>query len=102
MPLIFRVLGYGGNGLLCLFGLIALLSSDAPLFSLFMIGLGGVNLHIIRKIDIYSREEVWLEAELRKREMRRRIAELDRGSGAGGTAAEPKRISANDRASPPD
>ncbi|MGH6923970.1 MAG: hypothetical protein ACRED5_09545 [Propylenella sp.] len=100
MPFVFRVLGYGGNGLLCLFGLIALLASDAPLFSLFMIGLGGVNLYIIRKIDIYSREEVWLQAELNKREMRRRIDELDRKAAPGGTTTEPKRIPPSKSASP--
>jgi hypothetical protein len=61
-----------------------------------------VNLYIIRKIDIYSREEVWLQAELNKREMRRRIAKLDQEAAAGGTGPEPKRISANDRTPPSD
>jgi len=102
MPFIFRVLGYGGNGLLCFLGLVALFASGSVLPGLFMAGLGGLNLYIIRKIDLYSREEVWLQAELNKHEMRRRIAALDRESGSGGTAEEQKRIpTANDAKSPP-
>jgi hypothetical protein len=101
MPFIFRVLGYGGNGLLCFLGLVALFASGSVLPGLFMAGLGGLNLYIIRKIDLYSREEVWLEAEVHKRELRRQIEELDRQGAVGGTAAEPKRIPGRHENEPP-
>jgi hypothetical protein len=62
MPLIYRILGYGGNGLLAVFGLLALLSGKAFWIGGFLAALGGINLYLIRKIDLYSREEAWLEA----------------------------------------
>jgi hypothetical protein len=101
VPLIFRILGYGGNGLLFFLGVVALLSSDGFWPGAFMAGLGGLNLYLIRKIDLYSREEVWLEAEVHKRELRRQIEELDRQEAAGGTAAEPKRIPGPHENEPP-
>ncbi len=101
MPLIYRMLGYGGNGLLTLFGLLALLSGEAFWIGTFMAILGGLNLYLIRKIDLYSREEVWLEAEIRKRELRRQIIEMDQEGTAGGTSDEPRRIPAADESQPP-
>jgi hypothetical protein len=97
MPLIFKLLGYGGNGVLFLFGLLALTEAKSFWPGVFMAVLGGVNLYVIRKIDLYSREEAWLESELHKRELRQKIAEFDRqaageGNEAGGAAEEPKRI----------
>lgn len=101
MPLIFRILGYGGNGILFALGLIAATANDAFWPGLFMVALGGLNLYIIRKIDIYSREESWLETELHKRELRYQIAELDRQAGAETHAAEPKRIAPQGGIEPP-
>ncbi len=92
MPLIYRLLGYGGNGVLLLFGIIGVLSADGFWPGVFMGGLGGLNLYLIRKIDLYSREEVWLEAEVRKRELRHRIEALDEEEAASQAAGEPKRI----------
>jgi hypothetical protein len=101
MPLIYRILGYGGNGLLAVFGLLALLSGKAFWIGGFLAALGGINLYLIRKIDLYSREEAWLEAEVRKRELRRQIIEMDREDAADGTSGEPKRIPAADESQPP-
>jgi hypothetical protein len=92
MPFIFKLLGYGGNGLLFFLGLIVLFTQENFWPGLFMAGLGGLNLYLIRKIDLYSREEAWLETELRKRELSRQIAEYDREDSAGGTPGEPARI----------
>lgn len=102
MPFIYRILGYGGNGLLLLFGIAGIFSEGAWL-GVFMVALAGLNVYLIRKIDLYSREEAWLETELHKRELRRQIAEFDRRAAAGGGASVPKRISAaNDSDKPPD
>jgi len=82
MPLIYRVLGFGGNGLFLLIGLLALISGEAYVAGIFMVALAGLNLFLIRKIDLYSREEEWLEAEVHKRELRRQIAEMDAAEAA--------------------
>jgi hypothetical protein len=100
MPLIYRILGYGGNAVLFAFGLIALIAG-AVWPALFLVVVGGLNLYLIRKIDLYSREEVWLQAEVRKRELRRQIEEMDKEEAARAGLSEPKRISAaSDREKP--
>jgi hypothetical protein len=99
MPLIYRIFGYGGNAVLLLIGLAGLFSEGAWL-GVFMVALAGLNLYLIRKIDLYSREEAWLEGELHKRELRRQIAEFDRESG-GGTGSEPRRIPQSKDSEPP-
>jgi hypothetical protein len=101
MPFIFRILGYGGNGLLLFLGVVSLFTDTSFWAGAFMTGLGGLNLYLIRKIDLYSREEVWLEAELHKRELRRQIEEPDRPEAAGGTAPQPKRIRGAGEGEPP-
>jgi hypothetical protein len=70
MPLIYKILGYVGNGLLVLFGMAGVFSEGAWL-GVFMVALAGLNLYLIRRIDLYSREEAWLETELHKRQLRR-------------------------------
>jgi hypothetical protein len=101
MPLIYRIFGYGGNVLLLLFGLAGMFSEGGAWLGVFMIALAGLNLYLIRRIDLYSREEAWLEAELHKRELRRQIAEFDHQAGGGGTAAEPRRIPPSNESGPP-
>lgn len=92
MPFIYKILGYGGNGVLFAFGIIAIVSTDGFWPGVFMLGLGGLNLYLVRKIDLYSREEAWLEAELHKRELRRRIAAFDKEEAERKGAEKPRRI----------
>jgi hypothetical protein len=93
MPLVYRILGYGGNAVLFAFGVIAFLGG-AFLPSLFLVIVGGVNLYLIRKIDLYSREEAWLQAEVRKRELRRQIETMDQEDAARMSTHEQTRESA--------
>jgi hypothetical protein len=91
MPVVYKLLGYGGNGLLLALGLFGFASGkDGAWLAVAFIALGGLNLFLIRKLDIYSREEVWLQAEVRKRELRQRIEELDREEAARGTTKGPE------------
>lgn len=94
MPQIFRILGYGGNGILFALSIVGMFSVKEPWVGVFLGALSGLNLYLIRKIDLYSREEAWLETKLRKRELRRRIEALD-AEDAMRAAAAPKQIEAS-------
>lgn len=83
MPNRIRLTALIANGVLCpVFGFVALygLSDQEPGVAVFFslaAATAGFNWHVIRKAARLLSEEEWLQAELRKAELRRRIAELD-------------------------
>ena len=69
MPLYFKIPAYLGNSLLLLVGVVLIFQGT------FGIGVGiaalaCLNLYLVRKLDVFSREEVWLAAELVKERLR--------------------------------
>ena len=72
MPLYYKWPAYIGNALLLICGLI-ILFKNSPLGGGLVMGLAALNLYLVWKLDVFSREEVWLEAELRKAKMREEL-----------------------------
>ena len=72
MPLYYKIPAYIGNSLLFGAGLI-LLFQDMPIMGLGLAALAGLNLYLVWKLDIFSREEVWLAAELVKERLREEL-----------------------------
>ena len=69
MPLYYKWPAYVGNVLLLLSGLI-IVAKNSTLGGGLVVGLAALNLYLVWKLDVFSREEVWLEAEVRKAKMR--------------------------------
>ena len=69
MPLYYKIPAYVGNTLLLGAGLI-LLFQEMPVMGVGLCALAGLNLYLVRKLDVFSREEVWLAAELVKERLR--------------------------------
>ena len=69
MPLYYKWPAYVGNAFLLICGLIILFKTS-PIGGALVIGLAALNLYLVWKLDVFSREEVWLESELRKAKMR--------------------------------
>ena len=69
MPLYYKWPAYIGNAFLLICGLI-ILFRNSPISGGLVIGLAALNLYLVWKLDVFSREEVWLEGELRKARMR--------------------------------
>ena len=69
MPLYYKIPAYVGNTLLLGAGLI-LLFQEMPVMGVGLSALAGLNLYLVRKLDVFSREEVWLAAELVKERLR--------------------------------
>jgi hypothetical protein len=72
MPLYYKWPAYVGNAFLLICGLIILFNTS-PLGGALVIGLAALNLYLVWKLDVFSREEVWLQAELRKAKMREEL-----------------------------
>ena len=72
LPLYFKIPAYVGNSLLLGAGIILIFQQ--------MIGMGVglaalacLNLYLVRKLDVFSREEVWLASELVKERLREEL-----------------------------
>ena len=72
MPLYYKIPAYVGNTLLLGAGLI-LLFQEMPVMGVGLSALAGLNLYLVRKLDVFSREEVWLAAELVKERLREEL-----------------------------
>ena len=73
MPLKFKIPGYAGNGLLLLLGVIGALnaSNTGGIVLAALIGAVAVlNLYLVYKLDMFSRDENWLAAEVVKARLR--------------------------------
>ena len=75
MPLYFKIPAYVGNSLLVGAGLILIFQQ--------MFGMGFalaeiacLNLYLVRKLDVFSREEVWLASELVKERLREELEKV--------------------------
>jgi hypothetical protein len=99
MPRHIKLIAYWGNGLLAaaftVFAL-ALLFKGQPGMSLFFLllsALGLFNIYVIRKAAYFLSEEQWLEAELRKAEIREKLKALGRALPGGGGGRSPNQDS---------
>jgi len=72
MPLYYKWPAYVGNVLLLLSGLI-IVAKNSTLGGGLVVGLAALNLYLVWKLDVFSREEVWLETEIRKAKMREEL-----------------------------
>ena len=72
MPLYYKWPAYVGNVLLLLSGLI-IASKNSLWGGAAVGGLAALNLYLVWKLDVFSREEVWLEGEVRKAKMREEL-----------------------------
>jgi hypothetical protein len=69
MPLYFKIPAYLGNALLLVVGVILIFQGTFGI-GVAIAALAGLNLYLVRKLDVFSREEVWLAAELVKERLR--------------------------------
>jgi len=72
MPLYYKIPAYVGNALLLGAGII-LLFQEMVGMGVVLGALAGLNLYLVRKLDVFSREEVWLAAELVKERLREEL-----------------------------
>ncbi len=75
MPVYYKWPAYIGNVLLALCGLIIVFANSVP-GGAAVIALAGLNLFLVRKLDIFSQEEVWLALEIKKVKMREELRAL--------------------------
>jgi hypothetical protein len=62
MPLYFKIPAYVGNSLLLGAGIILIFQQMFGM-GVGLAALACFNLYLVRKLDVFSREEVWLESE---------------------------------------
>jgi hypothetical protein len=72
MPLYFKIPAYVGNSLLLGVGIILLFQQMVGM-GLALGALASLNLYLVRKLDVFSREEVWLASELVKERLREEL-----------------------------
>jgi hypothetical protein len=77
MPGYYKWPAYVGNALLALCGLI-ILATNSTLAGAAVVALAALNMFLVRKLDIFSQEEVWLALEIKKAKMREELLELER------------------------
>jgi hypothetical protein len=77
MPLYYKWPAYIGNVLLLLSGLI-IAFKNSLWGGGFVIALAVLNLYLVWKLDVFSREEVWLAVEIKKAKMREELLELQK------------------------
>lgn len=77
MPGYYKWPAYVGNVLLFLAGLI-IASANSGWGGAAVSGLAALNLYLVWKLDVFSREEVWLAVEIRKAKMREELLDLER------------------------
>jgi hypothetical protein len=78
MPLYYKIPAYVGNALLLGVGIILLFQGMAGL-GVALGALSSLNLYLVRKLDVFSREEVWLASELVKQRMRDELEKAQKG-----------------------
>lgn len=76
MPIIYKLPAYAGNTLLALIGLIVMANNSAWT-GILLAALAALNLFLVRKLDLFSREEAWLALELKKAKMREELLALE-------------------------
>jgi hypothetical protein len=86
MPGYYKWPAYVGNALLLLAGLI-IATKDSFWGGAFVTGLAGLNLYLVWKLDVFSREEVWLAHEVKKAKMREELLDLQHKLAAESTDA---------------
>ena len=72
MPLYFKIPAYVGNSLLLGAGIILIFQQMFGM-GVALAALAGLNLYLVRKLDVFSREEVWLASELVKERLREEL-----------------------------
>jgi hypothetical protein len=72
MPLYFKIPAYVGNSLLLGAGIILIFQQMFGMGFAFA-ALACLNLYLVRKLDVFSREEVWLASELVKERLREEL-----------------------------
>lgn len=77
MPGYYKWPAYIGNVLLLVSGLI-ICAKDSAWGGGSVVGLALLNLYLVWKLDNFSREEVWLELEIKKAKMREELLEIER------------------------
>ncbi len=77
MPAYYRWPAYVGNALLFLSGVI-IFFKNSPWGGGFVIGLAALNIYLVWKLDMFSREEAWLALEIKKAKMREELLDLER------------------------
>jgi hypothetical protein len=76
MPLYYKWPAYIGNALLLICGVIIVFANSVWGGSA-VIALALLNLYLIWKLDMFSREEVWLALEIKKAKMREELLALE-------------------------
>ncbi len=99
MPGYYKWPAYVGNALLFLSGLI-IASKNSLLGGAFVVGLSLLNLYLVWKLDMFSREEAWLALEIKKAKMREELLELQRKLAEEDNAAPPPEISGSQSSKP--
>lgn len=87
MPLLFKILGYGGNGLMLMLAVIGL--AEHPGMGLIFGALAGLNLYLVHRLDRLPGEEAMLAAEIRTARLRQELAAIYQESGGRNEKAEP-------------
>ena len=96
MPLYYKWPAYVGNTLLLVCGLI-IVAKNSLTGGALVVALAALNLYLVWKLDIFSREEVWLEAELRKAKMREELQAMqERAEAHAREAMRPSELPAPD------
>jgi hypothetical protein len=72
MPLYFKIPAYVGNSLLLGVGIILMFQTMFAM-GIALAALACLNLYLVRKLDVFSREEVWLASELVKERLREEL-----------------------------
>jgi hypothetical protein len=72
MPLYFKIPAYVGNSLLLVVGIILVFQQKVGI-GVAIAALGCLNLYLVRKLDVFSHEEVWLASELVKERLREEL-----------------------------
>ena len=72
MPLYFKIPAYVGNSLLLGAGIILIFQQMFGM-GVALAALACLNLYLVRKLDVFSREEVWLASELVKERLREEL-----------------------------
>jgi hypothetical protein len=78
MPLYYKIPAYVGNALLLGAGIILLFQEMAGM-GIGLTALSSLNLYLVHKLDVFSREEVWLANELVKQRMRDELEKAQKG-----------------------
>jgi len=87
MPLQYKLPAYLGNAFLAVLGVAVVLNGWLILGGA-LAATAALNLYLVRKLDLFSREEAWLAGELRKAQMREELAAIEARLDA--TAAPPQ------------